>query len=544
MKYLAWLWRNTSGIRGNIAARVLVGVVRVVLGLYVVWLSKLFIDETIRTGSDADVIRMAVLLLAAVLGGVILRQIYSYMTTSATIRKENEVRLRMFGYLFRRNLFGEKVLLSGDVTSRMSKDVEQVCGVTAESIPQVIVTCCQFVGAFLMLRFFDVRLAWALILMTVAFAFFGKLIARKLRNMTSEIRKKESEIQMHVQETVEHNAVLRSLSSEKWMRSELGSKQGDLKSRVLHRARFTVTARLFIGSAFSLGYMLAFVWGGIGLRNGVITFGVMTSFLQLVMQVQQPILNLLTEAPRIIHATASIDRLEELADVENSAENSVENSAGTTADAFADVAAASNASGVSVKDLTFRYADSEHDVLNHFSYDFKPGSRTAVMGETGSGKTTLFRLMLGLVKPTSGSVSENLNKNDFVFVPQGNTLLSGSVRFNLQVAKPDASDEELKKVLHTACADFVNELPNGVDSVLGERGCGLSEGQAQRIAVARGLLRPGNILLLDEISASLDEQTEHELFRRIFEAYPQKTMIFITHRKAVCELCDDVIHLS
>lgn len=536
MKYLAWLWHNTSGIRGNIVVRVLVGVVRVVLGLYVVWLSKQFIDDTIRSGSDADVIRMAVLLLATVLGGVILRQIYSYMTTSATIRKENEVRLRMFGSLFKRNLFGEKVLLSGDVTSRMSKDVEQVCGVTAESIPQVIVTCCQFVGAFLMLRFFDVRLAWALILMTVAFAFFGKLIARKLRNMTSEIRKKESEIQMHVQETVEHNAVLRSLSSENWMSSELNSKQSDLKSRVLHRARFTVTARLFIGSAFSLGYMLAFVWGGIGLRSGAITFGVMTSFLQLVMQVQQPILNLLTEAPRIIHATASIDRLEELADVGTSAD--------TTADASADVAATSNASGISVKDLTFRYADSENNVLDHFSYDFKPGSRTAVMGETGSGKTTLFRLMLGLVRPASGSVSENLNKNDFVFVPQGNTLLSGSVRFNLQVAKPDASDEELKKVLHTACADFVNELPNGIDSVLGERGCGLSEGQAQRIAIARGLLRPGNILLLDEISASLDEQTEHELFRRIFEAYPQKTMIFITHRKAVCELCDDVIHLS
>lgn len=540
MKYLAWLWHNTSGIRGNIVVRVLVGVVRVVLGLYVVWLSKQFIDDTIRSGSDADVIRMAVLLLATVLGGVILRQIYSYMTTSATIRKENEVRLRIFGSLFKRNLFGEKVLLSGDVTSRMSKDVEQVCGVTAESIPQVIVTCCQFVGAFLMLRFFDVRLAWALILMTVAFAFFGKLIARKLRNMTSEIRKKESEIQMHVQETVEHNAVLRSLSSENWMSSELNSKQSDLKSRVLHRARFTVTARLFIGSAFSLGYMLAFVWGGIGLRSGAITFGVMTSFLQLVMQVQQPILNLLTEAPRIIHATASIDRLEELADVGTSAENSAD----TTADASADVAATSNASGISVKDLTFRYADSENNVLDHFSYDFKPGSRTAVMGETGSGKTTLFRLMLGLVRPASGTVSENLNKNDFVFVPQGNTLLSGSVRFNLQVAKPDASDEELKKVLHTACADFVNELPNGIDSVLGERGCGLSEGQAQRIAIARGLLRPGNILLLDEISASLDEQTEHELFRRIFEAYPQKTMIFITHRKAVCELCDDVIHLS
>jgi len=175
------------------------------------------------------------------------------------------------------------------------------------------------------------------------------------------------------------------------------------------------------------------------------------------------------------------------------------------------------------------------------------------MGTTGAGKTTLFRLMLGLVEPREGRVlvystdssgsagaferPVSANTCDyFVYVPKGNTLMSGTVRYNLQLAKPDATEEELRHVLQVACAEFVFDLPHGLDTELGERGMGLSEGQAERVAVARGLLRPGSVLLLDEISSALDEPTERELFRRLFAAYPNKTMIFITHRSAVAEM--------
>ena len=160
------------------------------------------------------------------------------------------------------------------------------------------------------------------------------------------------------------------------------------------------------------------------------------------------------------------------------------------------------------------------------------------MGETGIGKTTLFRLILGFIVPTDGRVEVG---GELCFVPQGNTLMSGTIRYNLQLANPEVSDDELRAVLHTACADFVFDLPEGLDTVLGERGSGLSEGQAQRIAIARGLLRPGGILLLDEISSSLDEPTERELYSRLFAAYPDKTMLFITHRPTVTEQCDEKI---
>jgi ABC-type bacteriocin/lantibiotic exporter with double-glycine peptidase domain len=162
--------------------------------------------------------------------------------------------------------------------------------------------------------------------------------------------------------------------------------------------------------------------------------------------------------------------------------------------------------------------------------------------------------MLAFIKPNAGEIDlvdghqhtqpvDEHTRQHFVFVPQGNTLMSGTVRYNLQLACPDATDDQLRQVLHVAMADFVYQLPDGIDTMLGERGIGLSEGQAQRIAIARGLLRPGSILLLDEISSSLDEQTEHELFSRLFDYCHDKTMIFITHRPAVSLLCDDVIRL-
>lgn len=556
MKYVAWLWRGTKGFRVNIITRILAGIGRVACGLLMIWLSKRFIDETIRTGSQDDVVRMILFLVLTVVGTIVLRLLYFYMTASATVKMTNALRLFYFGTLFKRSLFDGHELHSGDVSSRLSKDIETVSTSVIDTLPQMAVTGIQLVGAFLLMRWFDARLAWALLLLTPVMVVVGKLISRKLRNMTLEIRECESRIQMQVQEGVEYNAVLRSLESEKWVVERLGLKQDKLVNDVMRRTRFTTVARFAIGSAFGLGYLLAFVWGGLGLRDGTITFGVMTSFLQLVGQIQHPILTLLGLVPQLVHSTASIDRLDEL---EKDANGTLgESRSGMLSEIRAEkLSGMRGRLGLRLDNVSFGYSGGDREVICGFSHDFKPGSKNAVMGETGKGKTTLFRLLLGFIKPDMGrmvlysegenvagmeSVSEATRSN-FVYVPQGNTLMNGSVRYNLQLAKPDATEDEMQRVLQIACAEFVNELPKGLDCEIGERGHGLSEGQAQRIAIARGLLRPGNILLLDEISSSLDEATESELYHRLFEAFPEKTMIFVTHRTAVCEMCDETVRL-
>lgn len=534
MKYVGWLWRNTCGARFNIALRILLGCAQVALSLLMVCLSKRFIDVTIREGSEQDVIRMIAFLVTTIVGGVVVRQVYNYLTVSCTARKVNEIRLRLFSALFRRELYGESTLHSGDVTSRFSKDVESANDVSLIVIPQAIVTGLQLVGAFLLMRFFDARLAWALVLFTPVAVVVGKFVSHKMRKMTLAIRESESRVQVHVQEGVEHNEVLRSLGSEGFMTDKLDSEQNRLRGNVMHRARFTIGSRFVLSCTFGLGYMMAFVWGGLGLRSGAITFGVMTSFLQLVGMIQNPVLSLLNMAPQVIHATASIDRLEEL-EGGVVAEKSAEPVAGTDS-------AAETAAILRFENVSFRYAKGDSEVLKNFSHEFKAGSKTAVMGETGIGKTTLFRLALGFVRPDGGAVFAPARES-FVFVPQGNSLMSGSIRYNLLLAKPSATEEELWEVLRIACAEFVKELPDALDFELGERGAGLSEGQAQRIAIARGLLRPGSIMLLDEISSALDEETERELYSRLFAANPQKTMVIITHRKAACDLCDEIVKI-
>lgn len=525
MNYIAWLWHNSRGIRFNTVVRIVTGIGQVALGLLMVWLSRKFIDDTIRTGTADDVLRMVLLLVLTVLGGVALRQVGYWLTTTAGVHQSNALRLRIFSSLFRRQLYTEQELHSGDVTSRLVKDIETISSVCTDTIPQIAITFIQLCGAFLLMRWFDARLAWALLLLTPMAIVFGKLISRRLRKMTLDVREDESRIQMQVQESMEHNAVLRSLGSEQWVTDRLESMQQRLKGNVMRRMRFTVAMRIVMGCVFGLGYLLAFVWGGISLRNGTITFGVMTSFLQLVGMIQHPILQLLNMVPTVIHCTASIDRLEELSvqdkkEIRDNPCNSLPNKM------------------VRLDDVSFRYANGDSEILQHFTHQFAPGTKTAIMGQTGIGKTTLFRLILGFIQPTSGRVEVGGN---ICYVPQGNTLMSGTIRYNLQLAKPDATDDELRQVLHTACADFVFDLEDGLDTELGERGCGLSEGQAQRIAIARGLLHGGDIFLLDEISSSLDESTEKDLYHRIFTALPQKTMIFITHRSTVCELCDDIV---
>lgn len=541
MKYARWFIDNSRGIRLNILVRIMAGLLQTVLALCVVWLSKKLIDDVAMRGTMSEMAVQALLIAAAVVAGVSIRQLNQYLANKAFIKKVAELRLAIFSQLFNRRLFEANDIHSGDVTSRMAKDIDAVSETLAVQLPQVVVMTIQLVGAFLLMRWFDSRLAWALILITPLAIIIGKYISHRLKRITLSIREDESRIMARIQESVELNVVLRALQGERWMQDRVEELQDRQTANYIRRSRFMVFSRFALGCTFGLGYMLAFVWGAYGLRTGAITFGVMTSFLQLVGQIQQPILSLLGAFPSIIYSTASIDRLKEMEHGEE--KQSCDGEDITTRTLL----------GIRMDNVTFRYAKGDREVMSNFSHDFRPGTKTAILGTTGAGKTTLFRLILNFIQSDSGEVTfygngfthaadKSMRKN-VVFVPQGNTLISGTIRNNLLMAKPDASDEELHTALHTSCADFVFDLPQGIDTVLSEHGGGLSEGQAQRIAIARGLLRPGAVFLLDEISSALDEDTERELFSRLFAARPSTTILLITHRKKVASLCDERLEI-
>ncbi len=541
--YIRWYWRQTAGIRSRILLRILAGLIQVGLGLLLVWISRHFIDVSIwKDGMAKDI---AVLFTVVALL-VLMRQTVFYLTNVTDIILQNGIRQRLFALVMGRKMYADAdALHSGDVCQRLEQDVLAVSTIVTTVLPGMVVTTVQLVCAFLLMHFFDSWLAWSLLISTPVVIVCAKYLSHRLKQMTLDIRQEESDIQKTIQESVEQSLAIKVLQGESVMNGRVQTMQRRLIDLVRRRVRFTLVSRLLLGLSFGFGYFGAFVYGGIQLRNGVVTIGVMTAFLQLVSQIQNPILTLLGMVPQLIHSSASVERIWEVERLEQ--ETSLDKGEPSTVDD-------SRGMGIRLEQVSYSYPHSSSPILSSFSHDFKPGTSTALLGETGRGKTTLLRIISGLVIPAQGKVSlydstgrevtgENMRRH-IVYVTQGNTLMSGTIRANLLLAKPQATEAEMTKALHTAVADFVSRLPQGIDTVIGEHAARLSEGQAQRIAIARGLMRDGAVMLLDEISSALDTDTERELLSRLSREYPDRTIVCVTHRAEAAKVCDQVLHMT
>lgn len=538
-KYLRWLWSYSKGIRQALVWNVVLGIGTVGLNLLFIWLCKSLVD--IATGNIQGNIYLysGIILLV-----VVMRLAFSAISLrleNVTLAKLNfNIRSSLYSNLMQSRWMGRDDLHSGDTLNRLMSDVDKVADAICSELPSFVTTLFQIVAAFVFFCLLQWELAVVLILLIPAFMGFSKLFFRKMRVLTSKIRSSESKVQSHIQESLQHKTVVQSMETGEFMQDRLDSLQEVEYGQILDRTRFNIFARTMVGAAFNIGYIIAFLWGVFGIWKGSITFGVMTAFLQLVGQIQGPAVRLTRQVPAFANATASIDRLMAL-------ENSPKEEKG-------DPVVIPGVAGIRLENVTFRYDGEGRYIFKDFSFDFPPGSRTAIVGETGVGKSTLVRLMMALLEPQQGkvvlygngreAVASALTRRNLVYVPQGNSLFSGTIRDNLRLGDPEACEDDMKRVLEIAAAEFVFDLPDGLDTVCGEGGTGLSEGQAQRIAIARGLLRPGSILLLDEFSSSLDPDTEDRLMRNLIAGKDEKTMVFITHRQKISEFCKNTLSLE
>ena len=538
-KYLRWLWSYSKGVRQALVWNVVLGIGTVGLNLLFIWLCKSLVD--IATGNIQGNIYLysGIILLV-----VVMRLAFSAISLrleNVTLAKLNfNIRSSLYSNLMQSRWMGRDDLHSGDTLNRLMSDVDKVADAICSELPSFMTTLFQIVAAFVFFCLLQWELAVVLILLIPAFMAFSKLFFRKMRVLTSRIRSSESKVQSHIQESLQHKTVVQSMETGEFMQDRLDSLQEVEYGQILDRTRFNIFARTMVGAAFNIGYIIAFLWGVFGIWKGSITFGVMTAFLQLVGQIQGPAVRLTRQVPAFANATASIDRLMAL-------ENSPKEEKG-------DPVVIPGVAGIRLENVTFRYDGEGRYIFKDFSFDFPPGSRTAIVGETGVGKSTMVRLMMALLEPQQGkvvlygngleAVASALTRRNLVYVPQGNSLFSGTIRDNLRLGDPEASEDDMKRVLEIAAAEFVFDLPDGLDTVCGEGGTGLSEGQAQRIAIARGLLRPGSILLLDEFSSSLDPDTEDRLMRNLIAVKDEKTMVFITHRQKISEFCKNTLSLE
>lgn len=521
-----------------------------------VFVSKKLVDVAVAIlGGHADSSALslwAVALVSVILLRVLLNALRSYVQTRTEIALKNRLRYNLFNVLLHVRNEGGARHHSGDILNRMQEDVRQVSSVLAVSLPNLFGTLLQFAAAFGFLIYLDARLAFLVVVIVPLGLVVGKFVTSRIRNLTLDIRSSDSRVQSHLQESFQHLTLLQTLEYAGASSDTLGDLQTGLYGKEMRRARFSILSRIFVALAFSGGHAVAFLWGVWGISAGTVTYGMMTAFLQLVGQIQRPLVDMSSQLPAVIHATASIDRLMELEALPREEEGEPVLLAGPAGVRFEGVSFAYASRGDSGQ---YPHSGYGRWILDGFSYDFRPGSRTAIVGPTGVGKSTLIRLMLALLRPQKGSVTvysglgsgytaSPATRCNLVYVPQGNTLFSGTIRENLMMGNPEATDEQLASALHTAAADFVFDLPAGLDTQCFESGAGLSEGQAQRIAIARALLRPGSILLLDEFSSALDAETESSLLERLTSELPDHTMIFITHRDRIIDFCDSVLRLG
>lgn len=549
-KYIQWFGKAARPHWGAMAVMMTCHLFLAACSVAFVYICKQLVDIAVsvfrgETGRDGIFIWLG-MMAGVIIIRILLNALRTYLQTRTDIKVKNSLRRRLFDILLRMDAEGSKKYHSGDILNRIQEDVRVLSSTVAVYIPNLFGTAFQLAAALTFLLYLDLRLAVLIVVIVPVGLLIGKFITGRIRNLTLDIRKRDSKVQSHLQESIQHLTLLQTLEYGEASSDELNDLQGELYDSEIRRTKFSVVSRIFVALAFQAGYATAFMWGVLGISTGTVTYGMMTAFLQLVGQIQRPLLDMSSMVPSIIHSTASIDRIME---IEALPQESPEESYLVPGTA-----------GVRLEDVTFAYPDSESPVLSHFSHDFAPGSRTAIVGPTGVGKTTLIRLLLALLKPHEGeiflyafprgdrqqyrqSVSAATRCN-LVYVPQGNSLFSGTIRDNLLMGNPEATEQQLMDVLHIAAADFVQNLPDGLDSQCFEAGAGLSEGQAQRIAIARALLRPGSILLLDEFSSALDAATEDALMARLTSSLPDHTMIFITHREKIMDYCTDILRMS
>ena len=495
----------------------------------------------IATGdTSGSLLKSGILLFAVIAIQVLLSAAQSILNAYSNGKQTIAFRNYLFGVLCRKKYADISAYHSGDILNRFTSDIDTVVTSSVNIIPNVVSIATKIVAGIGTMLFMNPYIAAAVLLCGVTFPAIGRAINKRYKYMHKECQRTEGRTRAFLQECFENIVVIKTFISEAPFIKKLDSYMDDNFRLKIKRTSISVMANISLYALFTAGYYAVLLWGAGGLSGGTLTYGTLMAFLQLISQLRAPLQNVSGILPQYYSALASAERLMEL---EGAADEPFPAAAERLEKIKGDFRT------LEIKNLFFGYAG--ESVLRDFSLCAKRGNITAITGESGSGKSTLFKLILGLYEPQSGSITINGEipldaslRGLFAYVPQGNMVLSGTVRENITMNNRTVTDEQIERAARAAeIYDYIISLPDGFETHLAERGAGLSEGQIQRISIARALLTNAPILLLDEATSALDEETETRVLANI-KSMTDKTVLFITHRNTSLKVCDRIVHVE
>lgn len=532
-----WAWSLTEGHRRGLLFYFILEVFAIASSLmFVIW-SKEVVDIAVRSSSGALKYMITKVILAMLLA-LICRTFAGWLNERIRLKMGLDLQKRIIDAQMRSVWKQVKAWHSGDIQLRIQSDCNEVVQMVGFSAIASLLTLIRLIASFGILWSMDPMLAIMLLAITPLFL-CSKLYFKKMRSLNQWVKTEESNFSKMLQENLRFRMLIRAMDFLNLRQSKLEQSQLEVFKLKNEQLNFVFVSQTVMKFTIQAGFLLTFIWGVYQLHSEAITFGTMTAFLQLVGRVQAPILTLFGFVPTFIRFRTSLERVMELKDVDK--EETV-------------VSVPLNPiREIRFLDVWFQYEDRE--LIQEFNARVKRGESLAIVGPSGKGKTTLFRLLLGIVTPDKGTIHLVSDKGifktgaayrcNYAYVPQGNSLFTGTIRENLGIEKQTPSENNhIKSALWAACADFIYELPDGLDTFIGESGYGLSEGQAQRIAIARALIQNTDVWLFDEVTSALDEPTSNMLINRILQVGRDKLCLFITHDLKLSEKCTQTFYMN
>ncbi len=533
-KTFSWLMARIKTHIQKLVVLTVLNVLQALSGVAIAVQSKRMLDIATKEKEVAgeSFLAAALILAGFVLVFILLRLFSQHLRETLNILLDRDWKKELLSRLLHGRFQDVKAYHSGELVNRLSSDVKIVDEGIVSVVPGFAAMGARFLSATVALFILAPILTVILLSVGVFVILVTTAFRRRLKDLHKKVSAENGKANAFLQEAIEKLLMIQSMDVSGEVEKRAGKVFDDRAAVQKKRRKYSVFGMTGLSLVMSVLYYGSLIFMAVELLNGLITVGTLTAVTQLVGQMQNPIVNLSSVVQEYIAMLGSAERLRELYEIPAEEESEP---AEIRDGSFSSIAA---------EHLTFTYPDEKTPALSDVSFTIPAGSFTAVAGESGIGKSTLLKLMLGIYAPDGGTLTigerevSRKTRALFSYVPQGNLLLSGTLRDNILLTDPDASEEALSKALYVSdLQGFVESLPNGIDTVIGESGAGISEGQAERIAIARAVLRDAPVLLLDEATSSLDPETEKHVMDRI-KALPGKTVIAVSHRPYALEIAD------